>query len=158
MIYLSDTNLIWENRKMNTVLSMITAILALPALGNAADFSVSKEQWNGKQTNYVICDVGQKDRLSMYQEMGVPYGDAPYGIFLKNFEPGTKVSIDGTPVAEAVDNLAKNGYQQFYMPQDEYEMTIQKPDGSSLTFELLKYDGYHICALSWGELKKALSK
>jgi hypothetical protein len=27
-----------------------------------------------------------------------------------------------------------------------------------LTFELLKYDGYHICALSWDELKEALSK
>lgn len=81
---------------------------------------------------------------------------APYGLFLKDFEQGTKVNTDGL-ITVVNDRLEKNGYQSLSLPKDEYTMTIQRPDGSTLSFQLItEVLPPSICVLTWNELKNAL--
>ncbi len=90
--------------------------------------------------------------------MGIKYGD-PYATspVLKDAIPGTRVLIDWGAVATATPAITTNGYQRFYIPQDEYTMTMLQPDGSKLVFQILIYDGTP-CVLNYDELKTALAK
>lgn len=124
---------------------------------HSAGFEVFRSTWQGEPITYIICHVNNQERERIYRDMGLTKKQRAQGIFLKDFSPGTKVFVDTVLTKELRDDFSLNGYQFFRVPQDEYSMTIQRPDGSSLTFPLIKLDGPHLCSLTWEELTQVIS-
>lgn len=121
---------------------------------NAANFQLLKE--NGQTT--VVCRMDHANKIKLFRAIGVRYGDQiPTGIFLKNAEPGTEVLEYGDKITMASPNLQINKYQPFWLPQDQYDLTMERPDGSTLSFSFIRYDGVP-CVLDWSELENALKK
>ncbi len=136
----------------------VTAILGLVLISvttNAGNFSVSTERDGSKM---IICKMDYSSKITAFHAMGIKYGDPyPTSPVLKDAIAGTKVLVDDAEVTSATPAITTNGYQRFYVPQDEYTMTMLQPDGSKLVFPILIYNGTP-CVLNYDELKTALAK
>ena len=124
-------------------------------MANAGNFSVLTEHDGSK---IIVCEMDNLSKVKAFHAMGLQFGDSyPARPILKNAFPGTKILVDDSEVASASPALAINGYQLFYLPQDEYIMTMLRPDGSKLKFPILIYHGTP-CVLDHDELMTALAK
>ncbi len=139
-------------KKVAAILSLVMISLS----AKAGNFSVSNDG-----SKMIICQMDSITKKNVASALGLAPGDTLDSSILmgmpilKNAIPGTKVLVDGDPVSEAIPGLTKNGYQGFFIPQDQYSMTLLRPDGSKLNFDILVYHGTS-CVLDYNELKSAL--
>ena len=137
--------------KVTTILGFV--LISLTA--NAGNFSVSTERDGRKM---IICEMDNSSKITAFHAMGIVFGDLyATSPILKDAIAGTKVLVDEAEVTSAIPEIARNGYQRFYVPQDEYTMTLLRPDGAKLVFPILIYTGTP-CVLNYDELKAALAE
>ena len=106
----------------------------------------------------IECIMNQKGRLELDRAIGLKYGEKPPTcVFLKDAVAGTEVLLDDTKVSTATPSLSVNGYQAICIPQDEYNMTLKRPNGNKLQFSFLRSRGF-ACVLNWEEISKTLNK
>jgi hypothetical protein len=146
---------------------------ALPAAAAPSTFTI---EHSSDGTPYILCDVTPADRAKVAASIGATIfrnenGKPAYsgGLYLKG-DPGTLVLDASDTVARLDPNpehsflLTDKGYQKVGLPMDFHEITLAKPNGDRVQFNLMminraqyfevesRADLSPICALSWQDI------
>jgi len=136
------------------LISTLIVLVMISSTTFAANFSVLEE--NGEKI--VVCSMNKASKIALYQDLGLKYGDRyPSTAQVHSQMPGTKVYVDGVPYLTTKVSDTNHGFQSMSLRQDEYQITMVRPNGARIQFQYLTYQN-SVCVLDFDELSQALSR